>query len=84
MNKKIHVIVHTPDNAVGQTHVIGGPISDATPEGVAVMMNSLATEGTSEAYWAASPIYWQRKLARALAFGFFAGVVLGAAIARLI
>lgn len=69
------IVIHYPDSTAPQ--IIGGPLGEADTKHAAIMMNALAKDGLSEAWWAAPPIFWQRKLALALFWGAAVGALIG-------
>lgn len=64
--------------------VIETPVEAAVPKAQAVRQNELATHGTCQTLLAGTPLYWQRKLARALLAGAATGVTVTICISSLI
>lgn len=71
----LRLIEFTPDDG-NRPFVLETRTAEATAEIQVGRANRLAEDGRVRFLWAESPEYWQRKLARALLFGFFSGALL--------
>lgn len=82
MEEPLYLTLFQPDDArESAARILETPVEAATTDGQAVRQNELAEHGRSQTLLAGKPLYWQRKLARALVVGFAAGVLVSIIIA---